>query len=158
VQGRICFIEWGGAAFQDRLRCIDGDGRLTTLAGSTSGQATTGTSGTATALSFAGLDTLSQMPSGDIMFSDDGSRSVLQYSSGQVKPIMGGAPSPDSVPRQELLLASPVDITAGKDGNLYVADSFELTVRKVEPRSGLATVVLGSGKLGRNVPPLVPRT
>ncbi len=70
-------------------------------------------------------------------------RGVITTVAGNGTPGFSG----DGGPATKAELNRPSDIAVGPDGSLYIADSFNLRVRRVDPR-GVITTVAGNGTLG----------
>ena len=56
--------------------------------------------------------------------------------------------SGDGGPATETTLASPIAVTAGPDGDLYIADHRNSRIRKVEATTGIITTVAATGEQG----------
>jgi DNA-binding beta-propeller fold protein YncE len=54
----------------------------------------------------------------------------------------------DGGPARQALLNMPFDVAFDRAGNLYLSDTFNHCVRKVDSRTGLITTVAGQGKAG----------
>jgi sugar lactone lactonase YvrE len=69
---------------------------------------------------------------------------------GTIRTIAGGTPygySGDGGPAVSAHLNSPRGLALGPDGSVYIADSFNSRIRKIDP-SGIITTVAGNGTLG----------
>jgi sugar lactone lactonase YvrE len=70
--------------------------------------------------------------------------------SGKIKTVAGGLGSGysgDGGPALKAALYGPVGLTLGPDGSLYIADSWNQRVRRVDGR-GIITTVAGNGSYG----------
>ncbi|MCY4530011.1 MAG: hypothetical protein OXD46_13395 [Chloroflexi bacterium] len=56
--------------------------------------------------------------------------------------------SGDDGPATQAMLASPIAVTAGPDGDLYIADHRNSRIRKVDATTGIITTVAGTGEQG----------
>jgi DNA-binding beta-propeller fold protein YncE len=54
----------------------------------------------------------------------------------------------DGGPATKALLNQPFDVAFDKSGNLYLSDSFNHRIRRVDTKSGIITTVAGNGKKG----------
>src|SRR6185436_19384525 len=53
--------------------------------------------------------------------------------------------SGDGVPAAEASLAGPSGLAIGRDGALYIADTFNGRIRRIDPDNGLIETVVGDG-------------
>jgi|DewCreStandDraft_3_1066083.scaffolds.fasta_scaffold00063_13 sugar lactone lactonase YvrE len=132
-----------------RIRKIDGSGNISTIAGS----GTRGFGGDGEAATSAQLNApvaVAVSPSGDLYIADAGNHRIRKVSGGTITTIAGtGLPtfSGDGGPAAQASLNVPLDLVFDEAGNLYVADSGNNRVRKIDP-SGVITTVAGSGARG----------
>src|SRR5688572_6588079 len=77
--------------------------------------------------------------------------STLDPASGKLSVLAGtGAKglTGDGGPGDQATFNGPHDLLVGPDGQVYVADTFNNVVRKIDPRSGKVARVAGTGKKG----------
>ncbi len=84
---------------------------------------------------------------GTLYISEDGSQRIREVSNGVISTVAGGGHwLGDNVPATSATLSFPYGTAADSTGNLYIADSFHHTVRKVS--NGVMTTVAGNGTHG----------
>src|SRR5262249_38225895 len=90
--------------------------------------------------------------SGNVYVSDTGNNRVRRISpDGKITTYAGtGVPdyNGDSIPAPQAQLASPTGLGLDAAGNLYIADSDNRRVRKVNAATGVITTVAGDGLVG----------
>ncbi|MBI4349989.1 MAG: hypothetical protein HY550_00990 [Elusimicrobia bacterium] len=62
--------------------------------------------------------------------------------------LSGGGYSPDGIPAVGMLLNSPAGVAADNGGNIYLSDTLNNRIRKVDAASGLINTVAGNGTAG----------
>ncbi len=93
---------------------------------------------------------------GDVFFSDVTRCSVRKVSNGIISTAVGAGVcadypntySGDGGPSTGAMLNRPAGLAFDGAGNLYIADSFNCSIRKVEARTGTITTVAGHGPAG----------
>ncbi len=96
-------------------------------------------------------------PSGTTIYvSDEGSGLIRRIQGGFVSTIAGGGTNYADGLGTIASFASPLGLTLGVDGNLYVTDSTALTIRKVTP-AGNVTTIAGEGGIVGSTDSIGPR-
>jgi len=132
-----------------RIRKIDGSGNISTVAGN----GTPGFGGDGEAATSARLNSpvaVAVSPSGDLFIADAGNHRIRKVSGGTITTVAGtGLPmfSGDGGPAAQASLNVPMHVIFDSAGNLYVADSGNNRVRKIDP-SGVITTVAGTSVRG----------
>jgi len=130
-----------------RVRKIDSSGIITTYAGS----GNLGFAGDGGQARDAVLNTpwgIVVDPAGNVLFSDAGNHRVRKIAPNGVITTIAGDSAPgfagDGGPATQALLNGPLGLALDAAGNLYIADSQNRRVRKIDT-SGVITTVAGSG-------------
>ncbi|MCS7158543.1 MAG: hypothetical protein N0A16_12560 [Blastocatellia bacterium] len=132
-----------------RIRKVDGSGNISTVAGDGT-RGFGGDGGAATAARLNSPVAVAISPSGDLLIVDAGNHRIRKVSGGTITTIAGtGLPmfSGDGGPAAQASLNVPMHVVFDSAGNLYVADSGNNRVRKIDP-SGVITTVAGSSARG----------
>lgn len=144
--GRILFTDMGN----DRVRAIDPDGMITTIAG-TGDKGFFGDDGPAT---HAGLDFprgLAVDSDGRILIADTGNNRIRAIDTdGTITTIAGGGQegsSGDDESALEAQLALPSGVAVRSDGTIVIADTGNQRIRAIAP-DGTITTVAGPGQPG----------
>ena len=132
-----------------RVRRIDSSGTITTYAGS----GNLGFAGDGGQARDAVLHTpwgIVADPAGNVLFSDAGNHRVRKIAPNGVITTIAGGSAPgfagDGGPATQSLLNGPLGLVLDPAGNLYIADSQNLRVRKIDA-NGMITTVAGSGSI-----------
>lgn len=144
--GNIYVIEWGG----HRVRKIDADGVIATIAG-TGEQGYGGDGGPATEANLAHPSDIAIAADGSIYVADSDNHAIREISpAGNIRTIAGtGEPgySGDRGRGFEAQLWRPQAIALDDEGNIYISDTTNNRIRKVDTE-GFITTVVGTGRPG----------
>ncbi|MCA9713618.1 MAG: hypothetical protein KC468_02875 [Myxococcales bacterium] len=148
--GRLVFVSY----HDPRVMALDADGRLEVLAGADDGvvgvEGDEGDGGPAREALFIQLDGIAVTPDDDIYVSDSLANRVRLIQRGVITTVAGtgeAAYSGDGGPGQAAALQWPTALELGPAGALYIADTFNHVVRRLEP-DGAITTVVGTGVVG----------
>ena len=137
----------------ERVREVNTSGIINTVAGNGSTALTLvgqslGDGGPATSASFdanpATLQGLAIDSAGNLYITDGGNNRIRKVSGGIITTYAGGGSGGDGSQANQASLRSPNGIAVDSAGNLYIADTLNGRVRKVDT-SGTITTVAGSG-------------
>jgi sugar lactone lactonase YvrE len=133
------------AGDSNRIRRIDGDGRVTTLAGGTEGFQNGG-GGEARFDSPSGLALAAD---GALIVADTGNHAIRRLGpDGHVTTVAGGTGrGRQDGPAATATFDSPIGVAVGPDGVIYVADSYNDCIRAIA-LDGAVTTVAGGGLPG----------
>jgi hypothetical protein len=133
-----------------RVRRVDAStGLISTYAGNgTIGWS--GDGGPATGASLSNVDGLTVTPNGDLYISDAGNRRLRRVANdtGFITTVLGNGTAwfcGNSTPRRGSCIDTPQGIAVNAQGVVYISDSGNGRIRKVDPGSGLLTTIAGSG-------------
>lgn len=132
-----------------RVRRISRNGLIDTVAGNGL-LGHSGDGGPATAASFFGMFAVTAEPSGEIFVSTYGWIRRVD-ASGMISTIAGTGGhgyNGDNIPGASAELAFPHGLRVDANGNLYVADTDNNRVRKVDGSTGFITTIAGNGVAG----------
>ncbi|WP_326685825.1 hypothetical protein OIE63_00920 [Streptomyces sp. NBC_01795] len=138
-----------------RIRRIAPDGVITTVAG-TGDPGYDGDGGPALEARFTEPRGLAFDASGNLYVAEWGGHLVRRIAAedGTISTVAGtGEPAdgPDGVPGPECALHHPIDLAAGADGRVYIADCHNHRVRVIAP-DGTVTTAVGTGSAGCDGP------
>ena len=144
--GNLYIADWGN----NRVRKVDAAGNISTVAGTgVSGYGGDGGPAAQAQLSRpygAALDA-----AGNLYIADWGNNRIRKVdAAGNISTVAGTGESGysgDGGPAAQAQLAQPYGLTADAAGNLYIADSFNNRIRKVDA-AGVISTVAGSGEPG----------
>ncbi len=145
------FVGAGGSLYvadrgNHRVLRIDSEGRATTLVGGGI-RAFGGDGGPATGAYLAYPSDVFVDGSGNLYIADLGNVRVRRVNaSGLIETVAGGGVG-DGGPATGALLSNPFGVFADGSGNLYIADTSNQRIRKVDP-FGTVTTVAGNGQYG----------
>ena len=133
-----------------RIRRIDAEGVITTIAG-TGVRGSSGDGGPATEAQFAAPGGLAVDGSGNLYVADWGNHGIRRIDAGGVITTIAGTGvrgfSGDGGPATEAQFATPTDLAADGSGNLYVSDSANHRIRRIDA-GGVITTIAGTGVRG----------
>jgi hypothetical protein len=147
ARGDLFIVEHLG----QRVRMVTRDGVITTVAGT--GKAVfAGDGGPATAAELDLPINIALDNSGHLYIADVGNHRVRMLGSdGTIHTVAGGGNPADGLgdggPATEAFLSTPTEVALDGAGNLFIADSDALRIRRVGP-VGIISTVAGSGKAG----------
>jgi len=134
----------------NRVRRVNSDGTITTVAGS-GRDGFGGDGGWATKAPLSHPDGLAVSPDGSLYIADWGNRRVRRVDpAGTITTVAGTGKDGfggDRGPAIAATLSDPCRLAVGLDGSLYMADSRNDRVRRVDAR-GTITTVAGNGRVG----------
>lgn len=133
----------------NRIRKIAPNGVITTIAG-TGAAGFSGDGGQATAATLNGPNHVAMDPAGEVVFTDVGNNRIRKIAAdGIISTIAGGASGycGDGGPAIKACLNRPWDVVYDSNGNLFIPDSLNSVVRKVDTK-GIITTVAGNGVQG----------
>ena len=137
------FITDGGAG--NRIRRIGPDGRVATFAGTRAGYA----DGPAASAAFDTPSALAIDRLGNLYVADTGNNAIRKVApDGRVSTLAGGgAPGYLDGIGRAARFDGPVGLAVDRDGNVYVADTYNDRIRRIG-RDGIVTTVAGHGRSG----------
>ncbi len=134
----------------NRVRRFQEGGTIDTVAG-TGGIGDTGLGGPATSAPLALNSGIVILPGGSIVTGSDSTKQIYQFTvGGNITAVAGAAPGTargDGGPAVSATIFQPMP-AIGPDGTLYVAELNFGRVRRVDPKTGILTTLVGQGVLG----------
>lgn len=140
-------------ASNSRIRAVDASGLISTIAGNGGvvGLAPLQLDGPVVDAILAAPVELTFDPAGELVFTDRGlNRALMIDTQGVLRLLAGNGASGfggDGGPATEAQLKEPTGIAFDRAGNLYIADTGNQRIRRVD-LSGVITTVAGTGKAG----------
>jgi sugar lactone lactonase YvrE len=130
----------------NRVRKVDAVGNMTIVAGGpSSGNGFSGDGGPASDATFNQLGAVWGDGSGNLYIADTGNSRVRKVdASGIINTIAGGSYG-DGKPAREAALNGPMDVALDAAGNVYIADTENSTIRRVDASTGIISTVAGGG-------------
>ncbi len=145
VAGNIYIVD----TYNGRIRKVDTTGVVSTVAGN--GTSYFGDGGVATAASLAGPAGIFADSSGSILIADRNNHRIRRVDASGVMTTVAGSGtagySGDAGSAVSANLFEPYDVAVDPSGNMYIADSLNNRIRKVDT-SGVITTVAGNGTAG----------
>jgi sugar lactone lactonase YvrE len=147
--GNLYFVEMTG----QRVRKVDGQGMLTTIAG-TGQKGDSGDGGPASRAQFNGMHSLAVASNGDIYLADTWNNRVrkIDAKTGIISPLAGTGQkgfSGDGGPARQAQFGGVYCIALDPKGDaLFLADLDNRRIRRVDITTGLVTTVAGNGQRG----------
>jgi len=124
-------------------------GNIYTIAG-TGAQSSTGDGGPATVATVDWPETVALDGNGNIYIADNRGNKIrrVDAGSGIITTVAGGGTSGslgDGGPATSATLSSPTDIVLDLSGNIFIADSGNGRIRRIDSKTGIITTVAGNG-------------
>jgi sugar lactone lactonase YvrE len=145
--GAIYFAEYQYAC----IRRVHADGTIITIAGRAEEEGYAGDGGPATDALLQGPDGLAILPDGSVCIADSGNDRIRVINpNGIIRTIAGAGESGysgDGGPATQATFLTPYDVALGPDGSLYIADTDNFCIRRVDP-SGRINTIAGTGVAG----------
>ena len=145
--GRVVFV----SLHDPRVLVVEPDGTLVAIAG-TGEEADTGDGGPAIQATFREVASIAVAPDGTLFVSDDEAHRVrIIEPDGTIDTYAGTGEkgdSGDTGPAVEARLNHPEGLALDAEGNLYVADTINHRIRRVDATTGLIETVAGTGTQG----------
>jgi sugar lactone lactonase YvrE len=138
--GNLYIAEYGN----NRVRKVDVNGIITTFAGNGT-PGLSGDNGPATSAAVNGPDRVTLDRAGNLYIADQRNNRIRKVDvNGIITTVAGGGSGGDGGPATSAQLNSPYGIVVDAAGNLYIADSSNYRVRKVDV-NGIITAFAGNG-------------
>lgn len=133
-----------------RVRKVNAKGKISTFAGTYPG--TFGDFAPASAVGLKVPIKSRATPSGDVLIAEYGSDRVRRISNGTAIPVAGVPDDPgfsgDGGPATDAQLDGPSDASQDAAGNVYIADSRNHRIRKIDAATGKISTIAGTGTPG----------
>jgi sugar lactone lactonase YvrE len=96
---------------------------------------------------------VAEAPNGDLIVVDFGNHRIrrIDHSTGVIETLAGTGEAGyngDGIPARKAQLARPEYVVFGPAGDLYIADSYNNRIRRIDHATGLVTTVAGTGERG----------
>ncbi|WP_353072153.1 Ig-like domain repeat protein [Tunturiibacter gelidoferens] len=135
----------------NRIRKVDPFGNVTTIAGSSEIAGFSGDGGSATTAQLSAPSTIAIDGAGNIFFADTGNNAIREISAGKILTVAGTLGSAgfggDGHAANVALLSAPQGFAFDASGDLYIADTGNHRIRKVDTSGDISTVA-GNGIAG----------
>jgi streptogramin lyase len=150
----VCFDARGRLYIADvadqRVRVVRGDGTIGTLAG-TGRKLSAGDGGLLTAATLAGPRAVAVGPDGRLFVVEREGNCVrvTDFNTGIIDRYAGTGKkgyTGDGGPAKEATFDGPKEIEIDKDGNVYVVDTENEAIRRIDAKTGIITTVAGKGR------------
>ncbi|MEV7659608.1 RICIN domain-containing protein [Streptomyces anulatus] len=136
-------------AHNNRIRKVDTDGNISTIAGH-KGAGFTGDGGPATSAQLSGPQGVTVDNAGNLNIADTGNHRIRKITSdGKIATIAGTTSkgfSGDGGPATSAQLDHPVRVVLDSTGSLYIVDAHNNRIRRVAPDGTISTVAGSTGK------------
>ena len=138
-------------SYNNRVRKVDGSGKITTIAGSGFCCKTTGSGGKATSAWLGEIDGMAVDGAGNLYLADQINQVIWEVTaSGNISVLAGTGKSGfsgDGGPATQAEIDEPYGLALDASGDLYIADSYNERVRVVYPNGTIDTFA-GNGQAG----------
>ena len=144
--GKAYIAEYGNCA----IRMVDTSGDISTFAGRPGNCGYGGDGGPATSAQLSSPAGVAVDSSRNVYIADTGSNRVRKVSGGIIRTVAGGGPYGflgDGGAATSAGLNGPADIAVDASGNLYIADTYNMRIRKVNT-AGIISTFAGNGSPG----------
>jgi uncharacterized protein (TIGR03437 family) len=134
-------------SFDSRIRKVS-NGVITTVAGNGT-RGFSGDGGPATSAQLWSPEGVAVDSAGNLYIADSGDNCIRKVSNGVITTLAGNGTegfSGDNGPATNATLSAPTGLAVDSAGNLYIADSYNLRIRKIS--NGAITTVVGNGMRG----------
>ncbi len=141
------FLDGSGNLFiggGSRVRRVDASGIITTVAGTGSSSPPLGDGGPATSASLSSITGITGDSAGNLFITDQTRNRIRKIDTSGIITTVAGGSVLDGGPATDAGLGEPQDITQDGAGNLFIADTFNHRIRKVD-NDGTITTVVGDG-------------
>lgn len=157
VRGQMLYVVDAGLT-GSRIRIINlRNGIITTLIGTTP-PGFSGDNGPARQAQISRVYSAALDGEGNLYFADSANHRIRRIDgrtraittvagSGSIG-VSGGGFSGDGGSAKQALLKSPTAVALDADGNLFIADTGNLRIRRVDARTGVITTIAGTGEMG----------
>ena len=131
----------------DRIRRIDGQGLISTIAGTVNNSGFSGDGGSATNARLNNPRAGAYDSRGNLYVHDFNNRRIRKIdTSGIITTVAGGGVS-DGLPATDASLNEPVSVVVADDGTIFISDNGNHRIRRVDP-GGIISTYAGTGSSG----------
>ena len=147
AQGSIYFAETGAGVVR---RFDPATGVVSTVAGTIAGGAPDGDGGPATSASVPDPRGIALDASGNLFIGSVGSVRRVDAATGTISTVAGGTLgfSGDGGPATAAAMGAVYGVAVDASGNLYIADTSNQRIRRVDSATGIIETVVGNGEVG----------